>query len=58
MKYVLKKIKSISARENWLGLGKEVAGKLESGQSVEIKDAPKILTDGGYLIESNKKGDK
>ena len=58
MKYILKKIKSISALNDWQGLGKEVAEKLESGKSVEIKDAPKVLLDGGYLVENKKKGDK
>ena len=58
MKYVLKKITSISAINDWQGLGKEVAGKLEKGESVEIKDAPKSLLDGGYLVENKKKGDK
>ena len=58
MKYILKKITSISALNDWHGLGKEVAEKLENGDSVEIKDPPKTLLDGGYLIESKKKGDK
>ena len=58
MKYFLKKITSISALNNWQGLGKEVAEKLESGESVEIKNPPKNLIDGGYLVENNKKGNK
>ena len=58
MKYVLNKITSISALNDWQGLGKEVAEKLENGQAVEIKSPPKALLDGGYLIESKKKGDK
>ena len=58
MKYVLKKITSISAINDWQGLGKEVAEKLEKGESVEIKDPPKALLDGGYLVENKKKGDK
>ena len=58
MKYILKKITSISALNDWQGLGKVVAEKLESGAAVEIKDAPKTLLDGGYLIENKKKGDK
>ena len=58
MKYVLNKITSISALNNWQGLGKEVAEKLEKGEFVEIKDAPKTLLDGGYLVENKKKGDK
>ena len=58
MKYILKKITSISALNDWQGLGKEVAEKLENGEAVEIKDAPKALLDGGYLVENNKKGNK
>jgi hypothetical protein len=58
MKYVLNKITSISAINDWQGLGKEVAEKLESGEAVEIKDPPKTLVDGGYLIENKKKGGK
>ncbi len=58
MKYVLKKITSISALNDWHGLGKVVAERLESGEAVEIQDPPKTLLDGGYLIESKKKGDK
>ena len=58
MKYILKKITSISALNDWQGLGKEVAEKLESGETVEIKDAPKKLLDGGYLVENKKKGNK
>ena len=58
MKYILKKITSISALNDWQGLGKESAEKLEKGESVEIKDPPKALLDGGYLVENKKKGDK
>ena len=58
MKYILKKITSISAINNWQGLGKDVAQQLVSGEAVEIKDAPKALLDGGYLVENNKKGNK
>ena len=58
MKYILKKITSISAINDWQGLGKEVAEKLEKGESVEIKDPPEALLDGGYLVENKKKGDK
>ena len=58
MKYILKKITSISALNDWQGLGKEVAQKLVSGESVEIKDPPKALLEGGYLVENNKKGNK
>ena len=58
MKYILKKITSISALNDWQGLGKEIAEKLESGEAVEIKEAPKALLEGGYLVENNKKGNK
>ena len=58
MKYIVKKITSISALNDWQGLGKEVAEELEKGESVEIKDPPKALLDGGYLVENKKKGDK
>ena len=58
MKYILNKIKSISAINNWHGLGKEVAQKLQNGEAVEIKSPPKSLVDGGYLVENKKKGDK
>ena len=58
MKYILKKITSISALNDWQGLGKELAEKLESGESVEIKEPPKALLEGGYLVENNKKGNK
>ena len=58
MKYILKKITSISALNNWQGLGKEIAEKLEKGESVEIKAPPEALLDGGYLVENKKKGDK
>ena len=57
-KYVLNKITSISALNDWQGLGKEEAEKLENGESVEIEDAPKTLLDGGYLVQNKKKGDK
>ena len=54
MKYIINKITSFSALENWQGLGKEVAEKLENGESVELKDPPKKLVDGGYLKEASK----
>ena len=54
MKYVINKITSFSALENWQGLGKEVAEKLENGEAVELKDPPKKLVDGGYLKEASK----
>tara|TARA_R100000781_G_scaffold93711_2_gene58256 strand:+ start:155 stop:334 length:180 start_codon:yes stop_codon:yes gene_type:complete len=59
MKYILTKITSISALDDWQGLGKEIAEKLESGEEVEIKKPPKKLIEGGYLVEKKKKkGDK
>ncbi len=58
MKYILKKITSISAINDWQGLGKEIAEKLEKGEPIEIKDPPEALLDGGYLVENKKKGDK
>ena len=54
MNYVINKITSFSALENWQGLGKEVAEKLENGEAVELKDPPKKLVDGGYLKEASK----
>ena len=54
MKYVINKITSFSALENWQGIGKEVAEKLENGEAVELKDPPKKLVDGGYLKEASK----
>ena len=54
MKYVINKITSFSALENWQGLGKETAEKLENGEAVELKDPPKKLVDGGYLKEASK----
>jgi hypothetical protein len=55
MKYILDKITSISALDDWLGLGQEVAERLEKGEAVEIKNPPKQLVEGGYLIENKKK---
>ena len=54
MKYVINKITSFSALENWQGLGKENAERLEKGEAVELKDPPKKLVDGGYLKEVSK----
>ena len=54
MKYVINKITSFSALENWQGLGKETAEKLENGEAVELQDPPKKLVDGGYLKEASK----
>ena len=51
MKYKLNKIKSISAINDWHGLGKDNAKMLEAGEEVELEEPPKSLVDGGYLIE-------
>jgi len=58
MKYKMSnKMSSFSALNDFQGLGKEVAMELEAGKEIEIKDPPKHLIDGGYLLEA-KKGDK
>ena len=58
MKYKMsKKMSSFSALNDFQGLGREVAMELEAGKEIEIKDPPKHLIDGGYLLEA-KKGDK
>ena len=58
MKYKMsKKMRSFSALNDFHGLGREVAIELEAGKEIEIKDPPKHLIDGGYLLEA-KKGDK
>ena len=54
MKYMINKITSLSALENWKGLGKENAERLDKGEPVELKDPPKKLVDGGYLKEASK----
>ena len=60
MKYKLSKIKSISAINNWHGLGKDNAKKLQAGEEVELKDPPESLVNGGYLkdVKSKKKESK
>ena len=59
MNYKLsKKIESISAINDYHGLGKEAAMKLEAGESIELKNPPQIFIDNGYLIEAKNKGDK
>ena len=59
MKYVINKITSFSALEDWQGLGKENAERLENGEAVELDNPPKKLVDGGYLKEASKpKGGK
>ena len=58
MKYKInKKIQSFSAINDWQGLGKEIAEKLENGELVEIKVPPKHLVERGYIIKQ-KKGTK
>ena len=54
MKYVINKITSFSALENWQGLGKDNAERLEKGEAVELKNPPKKLVDGGYLKGASK----
>ena len=58
MKYKIGKIKSFSALEDWQGLGKENAEALESGKQVELKNAPKHLVEGGYIVEAKSKEKK
>ena len=59
MKYKLsKKIISLSAINDYHGLGKEAAMKLEAGESIELKKPPKGFIDNGYLIEAKSKGDE
>ena len=53
-----KKIKSFSALNDFQGLGKENADKLEEGKSVELKNPPKHLIDGGWIIPAEKKENK
>ena len=55
MKYKLDKIKSISAINDWHGLGKDNAKMLAAGKEVELKEPPKSLVDGGYLVEAKSK---
>ena len=40
------------------GLGKENADKLEKGKSVELKNPPKHLIDGGWIAPAEKKENK
>ena len=60
MKYKLNKIDSISAINDWHGLGKDNAKKLVAGEGVELESPPQSLMDGGYLVQvkSNKKESK
>jgi len=54
MEYKLKKIKDISAINDFYGLGKDIANRLEKGENVTIKNPPKELVDGGYLVKVKK----
>ena len=59
MKYKIgKNIKTFSALEDWQGLGKENAEALESGKQIELKNAPKHLVKGGYIVEAKSKENK
>tara|TARA_R100000458_G_C8189911_1_gene183950 strand:+ start:220 stop:399 length:180 start_codon:yes stop_codon:yes gene_type:complete len=59
MKYKMsKKLKSFSAINDYHGLGKENANKLEAGESVELKNPPKALVDGGWLEPASNKEKK
>ena len=59
MKYKINKITSFSAMENWQGLGKENAKRLEKGEAVKLENPPKKLVDGGYLKQATEpKGGK
>ena len=61
MKYKMSdKIESFLAIDDWQGLGKEVAEKLEAGEAIELKSPPEHLVSGGYLVkeETKKAGGK
>ena len=53
MKNKINKIKSFSAINDWHGLGKDNAKRLEKGEAVELSSPPKKLVDGGYLIKAS-----
>ncbi len=53
-----KKLKSFSAINDYHGLGKENADKLEAGESVELKNPPKALVDGGWIEPATDKEKK
>ena len=55
MKYKLNKIESISAINDWHGLGEDNAKKLVAGKEVELEDPPESLIDGGYLVQTKSK---
>ena len=55
MKYKLKKIKSISAINDWHSLGEDNAKKLVAGEEVELESPPQSFLDGGYLVQAKSK---
>ena len=56
MKYIIgKNIKSFNSINDYHGLGKEVAKTLAEGKEVDIKNPPKKLLDGGYIIKKTKR---
>jgi len=55
MKYKLNKIKSISAINDWHGLGEDNAMKLVAGEEVELESPPQSFLDGGYLVQAKSK---
>lgn len=59
MKYKMsKKLTSFSAINDFHGLGKDNAKKLEAGESVELKTPPKRLVDEGWLEPATSKESK
>jgi len=59
MKYKMSnKLQSFSALNDFQGLGKERADELEKGKSVELKNPPKHLIDGGWIVPAEKKESK
>lgn len=59
MKYKMSdKIKGFSAINDFHGLGAENAKKLENGESVELKNPPKMLVDGGWIEPASTKEKK
>ena len=59
MKYKMsKKLKSFSALNDYQGLGFDNAKKLEDGESVELKNPPKELVDGGWIEPASTKEKK
>ena len=49
------KIKEFSGVNNYHQLGENNAKKLNSGESIELKNPPKALIDGGWLEPSKAK---